>query len=281
MKRFIVSLSVLIALFASNAYAEEKACLLKNKQWEFNCTEKNEYLKQFLNDSWNNYVNGQNKDCNVTTQKPCEITTIIIGQKPCENTTKAITQRPTEATTEVTTQTVISRPTEATTEATTQATTQKPTEATTEVTTQATTQRPTETTTQAQNNSANKTIEQQVVDLVNKHRAENGLNPLKINSSVSRVAQAKSEDMRDKNYFDHTSPTYGSPFEMLKSFGVSYKTAGENIAKGQKTAEAVVNAWMNSEGHRKNILNANFEKIGIGYATGNGTTYWTQMFIKQ
>lgn len=265
MKRFIVSLSVLTALFASNAYAEEKACLPENKQWEFNCTEKNEYLKQFLNDGWNNYVNGQNKDCDVTTQKPYEITTIIIGQKPCENTTQATTQRPIEATTE----------------ATTQATTQKPTEATTEVTTQATTQRPTETTTQVQNNSANKTIEQQVVDLVNKHRAENGLNPLKINSSVSRVAQAKSEDMRDKNYFDHTSPTYGSPFEMLKSFGVSYKTAGENIAKGQKTAEAVVNAWMNSEGHRKNILNANFEEIGIGYATGNGTTYWTQMFIKQ
>ncbi|SPT92496.1 YkwD protein [Bacillus subtilis] len=83
--------------------------------------------------------------------------------------------------------------------------------------------------------------------------------------------------MKDKNYFDHQSPTYGSPFDMMKSFGISYKTAGENIAKGQKTPEEVVKAWMNSEGHRKNILNPNFTHIGVGYVESG--SIWTQQFI--
>jgi len=129
-------------------------------------------------------------------------------------------------------------------------------------------------------NSVQKSMEEQVVELVNVERSKNGLSPLTINKQVSNVAQIKSEDMRDKNYFNHTSPTYGSPFQMLKQFNVSYSYAGENIAKGQKTAQAVVNAWMNSEGHRANILNKNFTQIGVGYATKGSTTYWTQMFIK-
>ena len=87
----------------------------------------------------------------------------------------------------------------------------------------------------------------------------------------------KSQDMHDKNYFSHTSPTYGSPFDMMKSFGISYRTAGENIAKGYRTPQAVVDGWMNSEGHRANILNASFKQIGVGYYA-NGY-YWTQMFI--
>ena len=67
---------------------------------------------------------------------------------------------------------------------------------------------------------------------------------------------------------------------MMKAYGISYRTAGENIASGQRTAQAVVTAWMNSEGHRKNILSANFTEIGVGYAAkSNGTPYWTQMFI--
>lgn len=148
------------------------------------------------------------------------------------------------------------------------------TEATTQITTEQTTQKPTN------NNTNQNSMAQQVVELVNNERAKYGLAPLAVDSSVSKVAQAKSEDMRDNNYFSHTSPTYGSPFEMLKAFGVNYSSAGENIAKGQKTAQAVVEAWMNSEGHRENILNSNYTKIGVGYATGNGTTYWTQMFIK-
>jgi uncharacterized YkwD family protein len=93
------------------------------------------------------------------------------------------------------------------------------------------------------------------------------------------VAQAKAEDMAQNNYFSHTSPTYGTPFEMLKAFGVSYSTAGENIAKGQKSADAVMTAWMNSDGHRKNILGTGYTKLGVGYVNKNGTTYWVQMFI--
>jgi uncharacterized YkwD family protein len=119
--------------------------------------------------------------------------------------------------------------------------------------------------------------EQQVVDLTNQERAKNGLPALKVDQELSKVAREKSSDMQRNNYFSHTSPTYGSPFDMMKQFGITYKAAGENIAKGQRSPEEVVNAWMNSEGHRKNILSANFTHIGVGYvAEGN---YWTQQFI--
>lgn len=123
-------------------------------------------------------------------------------------------------------------------------------------------------------------IEMQVAELTNQERAKQGLKPLTFNWELGRVARDKSEDMIAKNYFSHTSPTYGSPFDMMKAYGISYRTAGENIASGQRTAQAVVTAWMNSEGHRKNILNPNFTEIGVDYATkSNGTPYWTQMFI--
>ena len=122
--------------------------------------------------------------------------------------------------------------------------------------------------------------QQQVLDLVNAERAKRGISALTLDSSLSSVATKKSQDMVNKNYFDHTSPTYGSPFDMMKQFGISYRSAGENIAKGQKTPQEVVAAWMNSEGHRKNILNPNFTNLGVGIAKdSNKTTYWTQMFI--
>ncbi|WP_053217999.1 CAP domain-containing protein [Virgibacillus senegalensis] len=120
-------------------------------------------------------------------------------------------------------------------------------------------------------------FEQQVVELTNQERAKQGLDPLEIDTELSKVAREKSADMAENGYFDHNSPTYGSPFDMMKQFGISYKTAGENIAKGQRTPEEVVNAWMNSDGHRKNILNGNFTHIGVGYVE-NGNV-WTQQFI--
>ena len=120
-------------------------------------------------------------------------------------------------------------------------------------------------------------FESEVIRLVNAERTKHGLPNLKEDWQLSRVARYKSEDMRDNKYFSHTSPTYGSPFEMMKNFGISYKSAGENIAKGQKTPAAVVNAWMNSSGHRKNILSKGFTHIGVGYAADGN--YWTQMFI--
>ena len=119
--------------------------------------------------------------------------------------------------------------------------------------------------------------EQEVVDLVNQIRKNHGLKPLTVNWQLSRVARYKSQDMLDKKYFSHTSPTYGSPFDMIKAFNISYRTAGENIAMGYTTPSAVVNGWMNSTGHRANILNANYTQIGVGYVA-NGH-YWTQMFI--
>ncbi|WP_205093361.1 CAP domain-containing protein [Thalassobacillus pellis] len=124
-------------------------------------------------------------------------------------------------------------------------------------------------------------FQKQVVQLTNERRKNNGLKPLKIDNQVMKVAQKKSEDMAQNGYFSHTSPTYGSPFEMMKQFGVDYRTAAENIAAGQDTPEQVVEGWMNSPGHRKNILNGELTHIGVGYAEEGGArgTYWTQMFI--
>lgn len=119
--------------------------------------------------------------------------------------------------------------------------------------------------------------EQEVVRLVNAQRAQNGLKPLAENWELSRVARYKSADMAGKRYFSHESPTYGSPYQMMRSFGISFRFAGENIAYGQRTPAAVVSAWMNSSGHRANILSSSYTQIGVGYhEAGN---YWTQMFI--
>lgn len=120
-------------------------------------------------------------------------------------------------------------------------------------------------------------FEKEVVRLVNVERQKSGLRSLTYDWELSRVARIKSQDMKDRNYFSHTSPTYGSPFQMMKSFGISYRSAGENIARGQATPQAVVKAWMNSAGHRANILNSSFTHIGVGYVE-NGK-YWTQMFV--
>ena len=119
--------------------------------------------------------------------------------------------------------------------------------------------------------------ETEVIRLVNEIRKENGLSPLTANWELSRVARFKSQDMKDNRYFSHTSPTYGTPFQMIKAFGLTYRTAGENIAHGYQTPQAVVTAWMNSSGHRANILNTSYTQIGVGYVSSGN--YWTQMFI--
>lgn len=120
---------------------------------------------------------------------------------------------------------------------------------------------------------------EQVLKLVNDERAKQGLKPLKMSEQLRSIANLKSRDMADKGYFDHNSPTYGSPFQMLQDFGVHYSAAGENIAAGQRTPEQVMQSWMNSSGHRANILNKNFDTIGIGvYEGGSYGIYWTQLF---
>ncbi len=116
---------------------------------------------------------------------------------------------------------------------------------------------------------------QQVLTLVNEARTNAGLKPLTMNAELSRMAMFKAQDMHDNNYFSHDSPTYGSPFQMMKSFGIAYKWAGENIAKGQRSPVEVMNAWMNSPGHKANILSVNFTQIGIAYYN----TEWVQAFI--
>lgn len=125
-----------------------------------------------------------------------------------------------------------------------------------------------------------KSVENEVLTLVNQERAKIGLKPLEMDWELQRVARTKSQDMVAKNYFSHTSPTYGSPFDMMKQFGISFRTAGENIATGQRTPKEVMESWMNSQGHRENILKPDFTHIGVGfYRGGSYGTMWTQMFI--
>jgi uncharacterized YkwD family protein len=119
------------------------------------------------------------------------------------------------------------------------------------------------------------TFAKQVVTLVNNQRAKAGLKPVTLSTKLSAVAKAKAIDLYTNNYFDHISPTYGSPFKMMKAFGVSYNFAGENIARGQKSPQSVVTAWMNSPGHRANILNKHYKYIGMSYHKGE----WVQQFI--
>lgn len=121
--------------------------------------------------------------------------------------------------------------------------------------------------------------EQEVFNLVNKERQNAGLKALQVDSSLQKVAKEKARDLVNNNYFAHNSPTYGSPFDMMKSFGISYKTAGENLA-GNSTGPRAVSAWMNSEGHRANILNSSYNYTGIGVVESPkyGRVY-VQMFI--
>jgi uncharacterized YkwD family protein/spore coat assembly protein SafA len=124
-------------------------------------------------------------------------------------------------------------------------------------------------------------LETEVIRLVNVERIKAGRSPLTENNEVSKVARIKSKDFIDNNYFAHDSPTYGTPFDMLESFGIKFTAAAENIASGQKTAAEVMNTWMNSSGHRANILSSTYNQIGVGVARdSNGNIFWTQMFIR-
>lgn len=121
--------------------------------------------------------------------------------------------------------------------------------------------------------------EKEVFDLINKQRTNQGLQVLKVDEEVQRVARIKAEDMVSNNYFSHNSPTYGSPFDMLKSFKISYSSAGENIAANSSNSGAV-SAWMNSSGHKANILNSSFNYTGIGVVSSSKYgRIFVQMFI--
>lgn len=122
--------------------------------------------------------------------------------------------------------------------------------------------------------SANRTVVERVCVLVNQERNKVGLMPLVLNAKLSDVAQAHAEDMVNRNYFSHNTPEGLSPFDRMHAAGISYQTAGENIAYWYKTPEEVMQTWMNSTGHRANILKAQYGKIGIGY----DQNYWVQDF---
>ncbi|MGM9612486.1 MAG: CAP domain-containing protein [Butyricicoccus sp.] len=116
----------------------------------------------------------------------------------------------------------------------------------------------------------------QVVSLVNAERAKNGLPALEIDSRVTAAAQTRAGEL--KRSFSHSRPDGRSCFTALTESGASYRGAGENIAYGQTTPEAVMNAWMNSDGHRANILSNKYTTIGVGYTVIDGVPYWAQMF---
>lgn len=123
--------------------------------------------------------------------------------------------------------------------------------------------------------------EKEVFNLINQQRTNNGLQALKMDDEVRRVARIKAQDMVDNNYFSHNSPTYGSPFDMLKSFKISYKSAAENIA-GNSSNSGAVNSWMNSSGHKANILNGNYNYTGIGVVSSSKYgKIFVQMFISK
>lgn len=130
--------------------------------------------------------------------------------------------------------------------------------------------------TPSQSAQPNSSYAAQVVSLVNAERARQGLSALTVSTAVQQAAQTRAGELQTS--FSHTRPSGASCFTALTEAGVSYARAGENIAYGQSTPEAVVQSWMNSSGHRANILSSSFTTVGIGCTVVNGTAYWAQLF---
>ncbi len=246
----------------NNAAANTNTCTLTGTQTTTNCADNQNVQKAAANtaasksfsDYWTKLLNSIKQNNNVITNPTAAANT---NTKPTINNNTTTTTQPTTTTT--------------TTNTNTNTATTKPTTTTNNTTTT----QPTTTTTTQSGLSAQ---EQQMVNLVNNERAKAGLKPLAVDTKLSQMARVKSQDMADNNYFSHTSPTYGSPFDMMKKFGISYRTAGENIALNSSVEKAHT-ALMNSEGHRANILNPNFTHIGIGIVSKGGSLYFTQEFI--
>jgi len=118
-------------------------------------------------------------------------------------------------------------------------------------------------------------LEQQTADLINRHRMQAGVAAAAVSSNLSAKARVKSRDMDSNNYFAHHSPTYGSPFALMRTLGIFYQSAGENIAMGYHSAQDVVTAWLNSPSHKATMLSSRYDTLGIGYING----YWTLWLI--
>lgn len=117
-----------------------------------------------------------------------------------------------------------------------------------------------------------------VLNLMNRERKARGMEPLKLDETLNKLAIMKSNDMVKNKYFSHTSPVYGTPYDMLKKYNVQFMAAAENIAAGQRDPKTVMRSWMSSSGHRKNILNPRYTKVGIGKDSSNSSV-WTEIFI--
>lgn len=260
MKILALTLTAALALSSTSAFAATTNCINVNNN------DVKVLLKNFTSNSnvkqYKLTINGKTVDLN----------TVDWNAVLNKNTTTTVKAQP--AVKPAATQPAAAKPVATQPVATTPAATQP-------ATTAPAATKPTAPTSNTTVSSSNLTYEQKVVELVNIERQKVGLPALTLDSAISNVARTKSKDMATNNYFAHQSPTYGSAGDMLTRFGIKWSAWGENIASGQRTPEAVVTAWMNSAGHRANILSANFSKIGVGYATNsNGTPYWTQMFTK-
>ncbi|WP_028781862.1 CAP domain-containing protein [Thalassobacillus devorans] len=125
-------------------------------------------------------------------------------------------------------------------------------------------------------------LTERVTELTNKARVQKGIEPLNTDKQLARVAAIKAEDMAENGYFSHQSPTYGSPFMMLRDFQIEFERAAENIAAAPLSPEKVVLQWLAHPGYRKNVLNKRMTHIGVGYSEGkNGRGYWVQFFIQK
>ena len=195
-------------------------------------------------------------------------------------------QKPTEAPTAAPTEKPAQKPTEAPTAAPTEKPTQKPTEAPTAAPTEKPTQKPTEAPAELPTNSCNSiydadtekdcyTLSYKVFEIVNQERIKAGVKPLKFNNDMYKAAMVRAKECDES--FSHDRPNGTSCFTALKEAGVKYFSAGENIAMGYRTPADVMKGWMDSEGHRNNILNPNFTDFACGvYKSG----YWSQFFCK-
>jgi len=263
MKKKILALTLAAALTLSSTsvFAATTTCTKSN----YDLNNLKNYISNLDNGTANitkATVNGKTVDLNSIDWKS------ILNTKTTDSAdAKQTAEKP------AVTQTTTAKP------AATQTSTEKPTA------TQTTAEKPVATQQAAPSNttvsSSVSSYEQKVVELVNVERQKAGLSSLTLDTAISNIARMKSKDMATNNYFAHQSPTYGSAGDMLTKYGIKWSAWGENIASGQRTPQEVVTAWMNSPGHKANIMSTNFSKIGVGYAVNsNGTPYWTQMFTK-
>jgi len=289
-KVLALTLTAALALSSTSAFAATTTNCTKVTNYDFNSILKN-YTNNSCVTQYKLTVNGKTVDLNTVDWNTVLNTNTTTAVKVQPVAAKPVVTQPAAAKPAVTkpavTKPAVTQPV-ATKPAATQPVAAKPVvtqpvatkpAATQPVTTAPAATQPTAPTSNTTVSSSNLTYEQKVVELVNIERQKVGLSALTLDSAISNVARTKSKDMATNNYFAHQSPTYGSAGDMLTRFGIKWSAWGENIASGQRTPEAVVTAWMNSAGHRANILSSNFSKIGVGYATNsNGTPYWTQMF---